>query len=97
MTSSIKLEQQYSGDRAWHEFVDAAPAGYDEYSEAEELESALSGHRDLAVVVYALIGRGARAWIQSKNRMLDDLAPVDCLADRTLLRRLRSMLMMMPQ
>jgi hypothetical protein len=95
MTAPVRLERDYPGDDKWARFVASAPAGFETFAGSEALENALSGDKELAAVIFALLGDEALDWVRAPKEMLDGLSPSSCASDTNLRRRLRTMLMRM--
>lgn len=90
-----ELENYYSGDDAWNRFSDV----FDDLKtqpDVQTLAKTLGGHFDLACVIYGKVGPGYSRWISSHIPALGNLAPLQCLDNPTLLKRLREMLMRIP-
>ncbi|QLG96198.1 hypothetical protein HZF02_31625 [Pseudomonas yamanorum] len=91
-----RLEDEYPGDAAWQSSVNLYEEDYLD-DDARTLAQALGGHLDLAVIL-----RGKRGleeglwWIEQKVPALNNITPLDCLANPTLVKRLRTALMRMP-
>ena len=89
------LENYYSGDDAWNEFVKL----FDESKlnpDVLELAKTLNNQIDLAMVIYGKVGPGYKNWVNIDIPALENLSPMDCLGDARLVKRLREMLMRMP-
>lgn len=101
MTS--RLERFYPGDADWdaavrwfEELDPSNPRSFKSCADAAELQRALGGKKDLAVLAHAVLGSEALEWIRTPKEMLDGERPVDCaVGGVNLERRLRTMLMRM--
>lgn len=91
-----KLEQYYSGDNDWNEFV----ALYDEFwtnnQFQQELADVLGGKIDLAKVIYGKFSTSSLVAINQKVPALDNLTILECIESEQLILRLRVCLMRMP-
>ena len=91
-----RLEDDYPGDADWQSLVDLYKEDYLD-DDARTLAQALEGHLDMAVIL-----RGKRGleeslwWVKRRVPALDNITPLECLADPVLIRRLKSALMRMP-
>ena len=89
------LENYYSGDWAWNQFVSL----YEEFdtsnSLTKELLQQLSYHRDIAQVIYGKFGSSSLSVITQPVPALDNLSITDCIAAPNLLQRLKECLMRM--
>lgn len=91
-----RLEEDYPGDAAWQAFASLYTQEYDD-ANSRALADVLSGHLDIASIIYGKRGiKEAFWWIEQSVPALDGLRPLDCLADPVLLRRLKTALMRMP-
>lgn len=87
-----RLEEQFLGEEAWSQFVGSV-------SQRElngEFAQMLHEHKDIAIVVWNLLGESSVSWLSQRVPALDGLTPTECLATPTLIHRLKSMLMRMP-
>jgi hypothetical protein len=87
-----RLEEHYPGDRAWSNFVTSVTP----HELKNELVKQLQGHEDIATVISSLMGESSPRWISQPVAALDGLTPKGCLANPSLVRRLKSMLMRFP-
>ena len=89
------LENYYSGDSAWNQFVSL----YEEFdinnSLTKELLQQLNYHRDIAQVIYGKFGSSSLSVITQPVPALDNLSITDCIAAPNLLQRLKECLMRM--
>ena len=89
------LENYYSGDSAWNQFVSL----YEEFdtnnSLTKELLQQLNYHRDIAQVIYRKFGSCSLSVITQPVPALDNLSITDCIAAPNLLQRLKECLMRM--
>ena len=89
------LENYYSGDWAWNQFVSL----YEEFdtnnSLTKELLQQLNYHRDIAQVIWGKFGSSSLSVITQRVPALDDLSIADCIAAPNLLQRLKECLMRM--
>lgn len=91
------LEQYYSGDENWQDFVKIAEQNTclpDDYK--MKIVQALKGHYDIAIVVYYRLLDESFEWIYKKNPALENLTPIECLETPDLIERLKEALMRMP-
>lgn len=97
MKNEIKLEQYYSEDDNWTNFVDIAKECFNaEDKFKKSLINALNGYSDIAIVVYYRLESDSLEWIQRKIPALDNLKPIECLQSEKLINRLKECLMRMP-
>lgn len=80
----------------WQLFVGAFEENWQRCSFKEELIFALSGHEDLAIVVFGQTGESALGWVHESVPDLGGLTPHECSANSKLNCKLRSTLMKMP-
>ncbi|KLU25894.1 hypothetical protein EOS_12350, partial [Caballeronia mineralivorans PML1(12)] len=66
------------------------------HPDVQSLAKTLCGHFDLACVIYGKVGPSYSEWISSHTPALGNLAPLQCLDNPTLLKKLREMLMRIP-
>ena len=89
------LENYYSGDWAWNQFVSL----YEEFdtnnSLTKELLQQLNYHRDIAQVIWGKFGSSSLSVITQPVPALDNLSIADCTAAPNLLQRLRECLIRM--
>lgn len=89
------LENYYSGDSAWNQFVSL----YEEFDTSnpltKELLQRLNYHRDIAQVIYGKFGSSSLSVITQPVPALDNLSIANCIAAPNLLQRLRECLMRM--
>jgi hypothetical protein len=91
-----RLEDDYPGDANWKTLVALYEEDYLD-DNARELAARLDNQLDMAVIIYGKRGlKEGLWWIEQRVPALDDLKPVDCLNDPTLIKRLRSALTRMP-
>lgn len=89
------LENYYSGDWAWNQFVSL----YEEFdtnnSLTKELLQQLNYHRDIAQVIWGKFGSSSLSVITQPVPALDNLSIANCIAVPNLLQRLKECLMRM--
>ena len=89
------LENYYSGDSAWNQFVSL----YEEFDTSnslpKELLQQLNYHRDIAQVIWGKFGSSSLSVITQPVPALDNLSITDCIAVPNLLQRLKECLMRM--
>jgi hypothetical protein len=89
------LENYYSGDSAWNQFVSL----YEEFDTSnpltKELLQRLNYHRDIAQVIWGKFGSSSLSVITQPVPALDNLSIANCIAAPNLLQRLRECLMRM--
>lgn len=89
------LENYYSGDSAWNQFVSL----YEEFDTSnpltKELLQRLNYHRDIAQVIYGKFGSSSLSVITQPVPALDNLSIANCIAAPNLLQRLKECLMRM--
>lgn len=91
-----KLEQYYSGDENWQNFVEL----YDEFWNKNDFEmqllEKLNRKIDLAKVINGKMGKNSLSIIEKKIPALDNISVIECLDNPKLILRLRECLMRMP-
>ena len=89
------LENYYSGDWAWNQFVSL----YEEFDTSnpltKELLQRLNYHRDIAQVIWGKFGSSSLSVITQPVLALDNLSIANCIAAPNLLQRLKECLMRM--
>ncbi|EOI3570304.1 MULTISPECIES: hypothetical protein [Cronobacter] len=91
-----KLEAEYPGDDEWELFYRVYESMYQSH-EIMKLAAELEGRKDIAVVIYGLLGEEeCFEWIHKKIPILDGLTPLACIKSVSLMRRLKTALMRMP-
>lgn len=89
------LENYYSGDWAWNQFVSL----YEEFdtnnSLTKELLQQLNYHRDIAQVIWGKFGSSSLSVITQPVPALDNLSIANYIAAPNLLQRLKECLMRM--
>ena len=89
------LENYYSDDSAWNQFVSL----YEEFDTSnpltKELLQRLNYHRDIAQVIYGKFGSSSLSVITQPVPALDNLSIANCIAAPNLLQRLKECLMRM--
>ena len=89
------LENHYSGDWAWNQFVSL----YEEFdtnnSLTKELLQQLNYHRDIAQVIWGKFESSSLSVITQPVPALDNLSIIDCIVAPNLLQRLKECLMRM--
>ena len=89
------LENYYSGDWAWNQFVSL----YEEFDTSNSLTKErlqqLNYHRDIAQVIWGKFGSSSLSVITQPVPALDNLSIADCIAAPNLLQRLKECLMRM--
>ena len=89
-----KLEQYYLGDDEWEQFI-SYYINISNTSHTLQLASSLNGDITLAKTIEGIVGNTSLDWIKRKIPALDNISPIECLNNKNLLMRLRSMLMRM--
>ena len=89
------LEDYYSVDLAWNQFVSLYKEFDTNNSLTKELLQQLNYHRDIAQVIYGKFGSSSLSVITQPVPALDNLSIADCIAAPNLLQRLKECLMRM--
>ena len=89
------LENYYSGDWAWNQFVSLYKEFDTSNSLTKELLQQLNYHRDIAQVIYGKFGSSSLSVITQPVPALDNLSIADCIAAPNLLQRLKECLIRM--
>ncbi|MHA8112439.1 hypothetical protein ACX122_04850 [Kosakonia cowanii] len=90
------LETEYPGDAKWEIFCRVYESMF-QSDEIMELALEFGGHKDIATVIYGLLGaEECFEWIHKKIPILDELTPLECIKSVSLMRRLKTALMRMP-
>ncbi|ELY4323841.1 hypothetical protein QL189_19815 [Cronobacter turicensis] len=90
------LETEYPGDAEWGIFYRVYEPMY-QSQEIVKLAVELGGHKDIATVIYGLLGaEECFEWIHKKIPILDGITPFECIKSVSLMRRLKTALMTMP-
>ncbi|UTC67011.1 MULTISPECIES: hypothetical protein [unclassified Treponema] len=95
----MNLEQYYSGDDVWDNFVEiakkeVASAGFNtDKSILDKLKRKLKDNDDIAYVAYYLFYNDSLNWIERRVSVLDNLMPIGCLSSEELTNRLREVLL----
>ena len=89
------LENYYSGDLVWNQFVSLYKEFDTNNSLTKELLQQLNYHRDIAQVIYGKFGSSSLSVITQPVPALDNLSITDCIAVPNLLQRLKECLMRM--
>ena len=96
MARRRELEKYYLGDAAWKNSVSACALEWQRCRFKRRLVATLEGNKDIAQVIYFLVGESSMEWVHEPIPELDKVSPIECLRDPVLTMRLRSMLMRMP-
>jgi hypothetical protein len=91
----MPLEDHYSGDPAWKNFVACHRNELTDAVPSPDLVAALAGHEDIAIVIASVVG-DAPAWIRRPVPALGGLTAIECVATREKVNRLRECLMRFP-
>lgn len=91
-----KIEQYYPGDEIWDEFVEVVSADWSRCGFQDDLVEKLDGRKRFAQAIYHLAGDRALYWINQPVPALDGLTPVECLANKKLRQRLKTLLLRSP-
>jgi|GEM_PF-1825022 len=83
------LEQYYCGDEAWQNYSALFVDVWKQCDFQAELVELLSGHTDIAMVVFAIIGKNCVQWVSSCIPALDNLTSIECTQNPLLVKRLR--------
>ena len=90
------IEQYYSGDENWNEWVEMCKEDFWENSDYQKsLLDKLKENLDLAIVIYGRLGTESINWVEKKVPALENLTPLECLTSKKLILRLRKCLMRM--
>ena len=89
------LENYYSGDSAWNQFVSLYEDLDTNNSLTKELLQQLNYHRDIAQVIYGKFGSSSLSVITQPVPALDNLSIADCTSAPNFLERLRECLIRM--
>lgn len=98
----MNLEQYYSGDDVWDNFVEIAKkevgsAGFNtDKSILDKLKRKPRDNDDIAYVAYYLFYNDSINWIERRIPALDNLMPIECLVSEELTNRLREVLLRTP-
>lgn len=97
MRQEINLEQYYSGDKNWKNFVAIAKQNTEfPLNMKRELLEIFTDDQDIAFVVYYRMLDDSLNWIKRKIPALDHLTPLECLKSPELIKRVKEVLMRMP-
>jgi hypothetical protein len=94
---SSDLEDFFSGEGSWNKFVEAFNGEWEKCPFKNKLISALGGHEDIAKVVYSSVKEKSLEWINESVPALGNISPRECLVSERTVKRLKEMLMRMPQ
>ena len=89
------LENYYSSDLVWNQFVSLYKELDTSNPLTKELLQRLNHHRDIAQVIYGKFGSSSLSVITQPVPALDNLSITDCIAAPNLLQRLKECLMRM--
>ena len=89
------LENYYSSDLAWNQFVNLYKEFWTNNSITEELLQLLNHHRDIAEVIYGKFGSSSLLIITLPIPALDNLSIANCISTPHLIKRLKECLMRM--
>jgi hypothetical protein len=90
------LEDYYSGDRAWAEYVNTFSDRWPDCPFKEELMAALGGDLGLAKTIYWHLEENAVGWLDARIPALGGKTPRACLRTEKGRRRLKEMIMRLP-
>ena len=89
------LENYYSGDLAWNQFVNLYKEFWTNNSITQELLQQLNHHRDIAQVIYRKFGSSSLSIIILPFPALGNLSIANCIYTPHLIKRLKECLMRM--
>ncbi len=89
------LENYYSGDLAWNQFVNLYKEFWTNNSITQELLQMLNHHRDIGEVIYGKFGSSSLSIITLPIPALDNLSIANCIYTPHLIKRLKEFLMRM--
>ena len=89
------LENYYSGDLAWNQFVNRYKEFWTNNSITQELLQQLNHHRDIAQVIYRKFGSSSLSIIILPFPALGNLSIANCIYTPHLIKRLKECLMRM--
>lgn len=89
----MEKNDNYPGDSAWFDFIDALRPMWDSYPRKADLICALSGNEDLAVAAYFAAGEQALDWVERTVPSLGMRTPRSLAASPKTRNVLRAMLM----
>jgi hypothetical protein len=87
------LENYYAGDAAWKKMAELCKGI--KTRNTKELLNLLDNDINLVNVIEARVGESSLFWIKRKIPALNNLRPVDCINNDTLLKRLKECLLRM--
>lgn len=91
-----QLEKYYPGDKEWKNFIRVFSENWANCRFQNELIEELNGDEEIAKVIFVCVPTNTLNWIKKTNKMLDNLTVKDCLIDKVLILRLKTMLMRLP-
>ena len=91
----IELEKYYNKND-WDNLVDLCRENWIDNEQQIELLDSLNGLTDLAIVIWTTHKFTSQDWIGKKIPALDNLRPIDCIANERFLRRLKVCLLRTP-
>ena len=89
------LENYYSGNLAWNQFINLYKEFWTNNSITQELLQQLNHHRDIALVIYGKFGSSSLSIITLPFPVLDNLSIANCISTPHLIKRLKECLMKM--
>jgi len=89
------LENYYSGDLAWNQFVNLYKEFWTNNSITQKLLQMLNHHRDIAEVIYGKFSYSSLSIITLPIPALDNLSIANCIYTPHLIKRLKECLMRM--
>ena len=87
------LEKYYPGDKKWRDFVSVFEDKWTNSKLQIELLNALNDKKDLAIVIYGIMTIHCLNYLNARIPALGQLTPLECLQNKTLIKRLRVCLM----
>ena len=92
----MRLEDEYPGDEAFARFSKAFEQHWLAFAGKQALLEKLSGDVELARAVAGQCAESSLEWLDQEVPALGSMTPLECLATKSGMRRLRTCLMRMP-
>ena len=96
MDEQHNLELYYESDKAWEAYLENYKEKWNECEFKNELVNSLNGNNDLAIAIYGKFEDSALKYINENVPILDNITPIKCLENSTLIKRLKVAVMRTP-